>query len=90
VTGLRASFEGVPAKTERGIRQGRRAYRVTIDMRGLNRGLYVARVRYRIDPDRSGPRRARNATRVHFYRACTGNPKGGGSEGPNDQGITIL
>jgi hypothetical protein len=57
-------------------------YRVTIDMSGLRRGVYVARVRYRIDGQRS--------TRIHYYRACTGNPKGGGPEGPNRFPVTVL
>jgi hypothetical protein len=57
-------------------------------MTGLRRGLYVARVRYQITRQSTGQTRFR--TRIHYYRACEGNPKGGGLEGPNTNRITIL
>jgi hypothetical protein len=87
VRNFRASFEGVRAPVQRGIRSGRRAFRVTVDMTGLPRGMYVARVRYRVSRN-GGP--FRRTTKIHYYRACTGNPKGGGPEGPNTFQITTL
>lgn len=87
VTNLRASFEGVSAPTRRTTVRGRQAYRVTIDMTGLPRGIYVARVRYRIA---RGGSASRAWTRIHYYRGCYGNPKGGGLEGPNQFTTTIL
>jgi hypothetical protein len=88
VTNLRATFEGVRAPVEQGIRRGRQSFRVTIEMTGLRRGEYVARVRYRLTRTSTGQSRSR--TRIHYYRPCYGNPKGGGLEGPNTNRITIL
>jgi hypothetical protein len=87
VTRLRGSFEGVSAHVSKGTRRGRVSYVVTIDMRGLNRGIYVARVRYRQQVG-SGP--VRKNTKVHYYRPCYGNPKGGLHAGANRFPITIL
>ena len=83
---MRGSFEGVKARTRRGSRKGRVAFRIRIDMRGLPRGIYVAKARYQVNKG-SGFRRSQ---RVHYYRACYGNPKGGGVQGPNRFPITVL
>ena len=81
------SFEGNRARTRRGsFRGNRRAYRIRIDMRGLPRGIYVAKARYRVDKGRG----FRRSQRVHYYRACYGNPKGGGIQGPNRFPVTVL
>ena len=85
---VRGSFEGVRARTTRSTFKGRFAYKIRIDMRGLPRGIYVAKVRYRVDKGRGvGFRRGQ---RVHYYRACYGNPKGGGIQGPNRFPVTTL
>jgi hypothetical protein len=83
ITALRASFEGVRAKVTRSkTRGGRAVYFVRVDLRGLTKGLYVARIRYRLNGHRD--------TKVHYYRACTGNPKGGLGEGPNRFPATVI
>src|SRR6185436_1197182 len=83
---VRGSFEGNPARTRRSTFKGRFAYKVRVDMRGLPRGIYVAKVRYRVNKG-NGFRRGQ---RVHYYRACYGNPKGGGVQGPNRFPVTTL
>jgi hypothetical protein len=100
VRNVRFSFEGVRTSAVRGRTPGGRVvYRVRVDMRGLPRGVYVARVRYRqtagglLDRIADGafgrpPRIDRR--KVHYFRACYGNPKGGGGEGPNQYPITLL
>ena len=91
VTNLRASFEGVRADVTRTTVRGRQAYRVNIELAGLQRGVYVGRVRYRI-ARRTGSTAGifRNNTRVQYWRVCTGNPKGGIKEGLNRLSTTIL
>ena len=72
-------------------------------MRGLTKGIYVARVRYRItrialpglgvtldDPDSFGRPSRIDRRKIHYFRACYGNPKGGGGEGPNAYPVTLL
>ena len=80
-------MEGVRAPVQSGVRRGRQAFRVTLSMAGLPRGIYVARVRYRVSRD-GGP--FRRNTRVHYYRTCYGNPLGARLEGPNRFQITAL
>jgi hypothetical protein len=87
VSNFRAQFEGVNARVTRTTYRGRRAIRVAIDMRGLHRGIYTARAVYRI---RVGDGRLRRTQRVHHFRPCYGNPKGGGPESPNRFPIDIL
>ena len=83
---MRGSFEGNPARTRAVSRKGRVAFRIRIDMRGLPRGIYVAKVRYQVNKGRG----FRRSQRVHYYRACYGNPKGGGIQGPNRFPVTVL
>ena len=91
VTNLRASFEGVRAPVRRLRVAGRVAYRVSIDASGLQRGVYVARVRYRIARTTgSTAGQFRNNTRVQYWRVCFGNPKDGLKEGLNRLTTTIL
>ena len=59
----------------------------TINMRGLARGIYVARVRYRVSVR---GREFRRATHVHYWRTCYGNPKGGGPEGMNRFPVELI
>ena len=82
-----ARFEGVRARVTRGSYRGRVAYRVRIDMRGLPRGIYTARARYQVSVRDA---RFRRSSRVHHFRPCYGNPKGGGPEGPNRAPIDFL
>jgi hypothetical protein len=87
VRNVRITFEGVRAPTRRGIRFGRVSFRARIEMGGLPKGVYVARVRYQVSRN-GGP--FRRNTHVHYYRTCTGNPKGGIKEGPNRYPIEVL
>ena len=91
VTSLRASFEGVRARVTRTTVRGRRAYRVNIDLSGLQRGVYVGRVNYRIARTTgSTAGQFRNNTRVQYWRVCFGNPKDGLKEGLNRLTTTII
>ena len=96
------TFEGVRAtRTRFRTAGGRVGYRVRIDMRGLPRGVYVSRVKYRftrvtgpaglnLDPDNFGRPSRIVRRKVHYWRACYGNPKGGGGEGMNAYPVTLL
>lgn len=66
VSALRATFNAKVAPVTRFTIRGRQAYRVAVRMAGLKRGIYVARVRYRI----TVRGRTRNSTRVQLFRAC--------------------
>lgn len=66
MTNLRATFEGKRAPVRRTRIRGRDAYRVTIRMVGLKRGLYVARVRYNVTVNG----RTHRSTRVQYFRGC--------------------
>lgn len=87
VRGFRARFEGVHARVRRSTFHGRFAYKVRINMRGLPHGIYVARARYSVSKNGAAFKRTQ---RVHYYRACYGNPKGGGITGPNRFSVTVL
>ena len=87
VRNVRITFEGVAAPTRRGFRFGRRAFRARIDMRGLPKGVYVGRIRYQVSRN-GGP--FRRNTHVHYWRTCTGNPKGGVKEGPNRFPVEVI
>jgi len=88
VRGLRAFFEGsrTPVKKSR-TRNGRVMYTVTIDLSGLPRGVYAARVRYRVSV-RGGA--FRRGTNVSHRRACYGNVRGGFGEGLNRFPIAVI
>jgi len=90
VRNVTASFEGRRAPIRRRTLGGRVSYVVTIDATGLNRGIYTARVRYRIANPAVNGGRERRFTKVHYYRPCYGNPKGGLREGANQFSRTIL
>lgn len=66
---LSATFNGEKAKvTKTRTKGGRRMFVVTVDMRGLPKGTYVARVKYELaEALTKFPRR-----KVHYYRACGG------------------
>jgi hypothetical protein len=81
VSGLRATFERKTAPVRRTTVRGRVAYVVTINMRGLRRGIYVARVRYRI----TARGVTRRNTRIQYFRACYSK-----GDSPNRWTTTIL
>lgn len=87
VRNFRASFEGVRATSRKGTRSGRVAYRVRINMRGLTKGVYAARAIYQV---RVGNGVFKRRMRVHLFRPCYGNPKGGRHEGLNRLPIDII
>ena len=87
VRSFRARTEGRVAPVERGIRRGRRAFRVRVNLGGLPRGIYTVRVRYRVSVNGG---RFRANTKIHYYRTCYGNPLGAQIEGPNRFQITVL
>jgi hypothetical protein len=60
---------------------------VTINLSGLPRGVYTARVRYRVSI--RGSRFFRN-TKVSHRRACYGNVRGGFGEGLNRFPIALI
>lgn len=90
VTRVQASFEGVRAPIRRRTLGGRVSYVVTINASGLVRGIYTARVRYLISNPAVNGGKFRRFTKVHYYRPCYGNPKGGLREGANQFQRTIL
>ena len=84
VRNLKAWFEGKRLKLKR-VRtpdpapssKGRKLHKwtISVDLRGLERGTYVVRVRY--------VKGGRKRTAVHYHRVCYGNPRGGYGEGMN-------
>ena len=88
VIGLRAFFEGSPTPVTRTrTRGGRVMYRVRINLSGLPRGVYTARVKYRVSV-RGGA--FRRGTHVSHRRACYGNVRGGYGEGLNRFPIALI
>jgi hypothetical protein len=74
ITGLTATFENKPVQVRSHAPvRGRTAHQVTIDLSGLRRGIYFARVRYVIHYQRGARAgQSRKWTKVHAYRACYG------------------
>ena len=88
VRNLRASFEGAPAPVTRSRTPGGRVmYTVRIDLSGLPRGVYAARVRYQVSVR---GRAFRRGTNVSLRRACYGNVRGGTGEGLNRFPIALI
>jgi hypothetical protein len=88
VVGLRAFFEGSPTPFTRGrTRNGRVMYTVQINLSGLPRGVYTARVRYRVSVR---GRSFRRGTNISIRRACYGNVRGGFGEGLNRFPIALI
>jgi Collagen triple helix repeat (20 copies) len=79
VTHLRVSVEG-RRTTVRRVRRGE--WRAIINLRGLRRGTYAARVTARVD--------GRRVTCTHLYRVLFGNPRGGKGESLNSHSIVRL
>ena len=76
---LRVGVEGRPTKVRR-VRRGE--WIATIDLRGLRRGVYAARVTARVD--------GRRVTCTHLYQVLFGNPRGGKGESLNSHVIVRL
>ena len=88
VRNLRAFFEGSPTPVTRTrTRGGRVMYVVRINLSGLPRGVYTARIRYRVSV-RGHP--FRRGTRISYRRACYGNVRGGYGEGLNLVSIALI
>ena len=88
VRNLRASFEGSPAPVTRSRTPGGRVmYTVRIDLSGLPRGVYAARVRYQVSVR---GRAFRRGTNVSLRRACYGNVRGGSGEGLNRFPVALI
>ena len=95
---LSTQFEGRRASRTRGRTPGGRVfYRVRVDLRGLNKGVYAARVRYRItsggvlDPDATGRPNSVPRRKVHYFRVCyRGVPQRGSQNGLNAYQVTLL
>ena len=88
VRNLRAFFEGSPTPISRTrTRGGRVMYIVRIDLSGLPRGVYTARIRYRVSV-RGRP--FRRGTNISIRRACYGNVRGGFGEGLNRFPIALI
>jgi hypothetical protein len=88
ISNVRVSFEGNRVRTTRRSFRGRTVYFARIDMSGLRHGIYTGRVRYVITNRATGV--SHRWTKVHHWRTCYGNPKGGGSQGHNAFTTTIL
>lgn len=85
VTGLRATFNAKPAAFRRTRVRNRVAYIVAVNMTGLKRGIYVARVRYRISDPRIRDGRSFRWTKIQYFRACYAK-----GDSPNQFTTTIL
>lgn len=74
ITKLRATFENkkVAVHSHSPVK-GRKAHVINIDLTGLKRGVYFARIRYSVTFLR-GARKGETVkrTKVHLYRACYG------------------
>ena len=73
------NVEGVRAKV---VRKSSGHWVATIDLRGLPRGVYAARVFARVN--------GRKVTTTHLYRVLYGNPKGGISDNLNSHPVVRL
>ncbi|HEX5782228.1 MAG TPA: hypothetical protein VFX80_09905, partial [Solirubrobacteraceae bacterium] len=79
VRNLKVSLEGKRQKVSR-VRANH--WRARIDLRGLERGIYVVRVTATVN--------GRKYLHKHFYRVMYGNPRGGMGESMNRSTIVRL
>jgi len=81
VSDVKFRFNGASAPfTRTRTPGGRRMFVVTIDMRGLAKDVYVARIRYQIvGRPTKFPR-----SKVHYYRTC------GGKDSMNAYTVTVI
>jgi hypothetical protein len=88
VRNLRATFEGASTPVTRThTRNGRVMYVVSINLAGLPRGTYAARVKYQVS---NRGRAFRRGTHITLRRTCYGNVRGGFGEGLNRFPIAII
>jgi hypothetical protein len=81
VKSVKFTFNGEKAPFERTkTKGGRRMFLVSIDMRGLAKGTYVARVKYQV----VGRPTKFDRRKVHYYRTC------GGKDSLNAYPVTVL
>lgn len=76
---LRTTFEGAKAKVKK---VSSRKWVMSVDMRGLTKGVYAARVTAEVKA--RGESGYRKWFKVQKYRPCYGNPKGAKPESLND------
>jgi hypothetical protein len=79
VTGLKVRLEG---KRQKVRRVGANHWRASINLRGLERGIYVVRVTARVN--------GKKYMHKHYYRVLYGNPRGGMGESMNRSTIVRL
>jgi hypothetical protein len=79
VRGLKVSLEGKRQKVKL---VSKTTWRARIDLRGLERGIYVVRVTAVVN--------GRKYMHKHFYRVLYGNPRGGMGESLNRSTIVHL
>ena len=79
VTGLKVRLEG---KRQKVRRVGANHWRASVNLRGLERGIYVVRVTARVN--------GQKYMHKHFYRVLYGNPRGGDGESMNRSTIVRL
>jgi hypothetical protein len=79
VRGLKVSLEGKRQKVKL---VSKTTWRARIDLRGLERGIYVVRVTAVVN--------GRKTMHKHFYRVLYGNPRGGMGESLNRSTIVHL
>jgi hypothetical protein len=72
----------------RNWKKNSRTYFMRVDMRGLKRGVYAARVTATINPPGAEP--ARKWFKVQKYRPCYDNPLGHKHESLNDAKVIRL
>ena len=77
--GLKVSLEG---KRQKVRRVGANHWRASVNLRGLERGIYVVRVTARVN--------GQKYMHKHFYRVMYGNPRGGDGESMNRSTIVRL
>jgi hypothetical protein len=79
VTGLKVRLEG---KRQKVRKVGANHWRASVNLRGLERGIYVVRVTARVN--------GKKYMHKHFYRVLYGNPRGGMGESMNRSTIVRL
>ena len=79
VTGVKVRLEG---KRQKVRKLNSRTWRASVNLRGLERGIYVVRVTARVN--------GKKYLHKHYYRVLYGNPRGGMGESMNRNTIVRL
>ena len=79
VRGLKVTLEGSKQKVRR---LGKGHWRASINLRGLERGVYAVRITARVN--------GQKVVFKHLYRVLYGNPRGGKGESLNARTIVRL